>query len=161
MKLLIWIFSIFSRHFRLINRYEKGGIGRRVYIMILTLVLAGISLGLSYYVVESLFRNKESRNVAIGILLGILAVCFILSTLELCFVLSVTAFRIAITGQALTNKKRSSILANKKYYDDPAYQLSEEDKKHLLRFRAFDIVIGIYQLVIMVALIAGIAIIIL
>lgn len=161
MKLIVWIFSIFSRHFRLINRYEKGGIGRRVYIMILTLVLFAISLGLSYYVIEFLFRNKESQNIVLGVLLAIVAICFILATIELCFVLSVTAFRIAITGQALTNKKRSSILANKKYYDDPAYQLSEEDKKHLLRFRAFDIVIGIYQLVIMVALIAGIAIIIL
>ena len=55
MKFLGWLFSISSRHYRDIRRYEKGGMGARIFSIIISLLFIGAALGVEYLFITSIF----------------------------------------------------------------------------------------------------------
>lgn len=54
MKFLGWLFSISSRHYRDIRRYEKGGMGARIFSIIISLLFIGAALGVEYLFITSI-----------------------------------------------------------------------------------------------------------
>ena len=91
--MLKWLFSVSARHHGGIRRYERGGGGVRALTAFLMLAFVAASLGLEWFSFSLL-----SEQFAVGILLFIVAICFVIATAEFCLVYAITGFRMFFWG---------------------------------------------------------------
>ena len=57
MRFLGWLFSVGSRHYRDMRRYERGGVGARIFSIIISLLFIAASLGLEYWFLSSIITG--------------------------------------------------------------------------------------------------------
>ena len=117
MKFLGWLFSVPSRHYRDMRRYEKGGVGARIFAIILSMLFVGAALGLEYWFLSSLMTGGSlgggiAKVVAL-IFIGIFFVATFIAALEYCGVYAFTAFAMAIMGAVYKAEKRKALLEKK------------------------------------------------
>lgn len=159
MRFLLWLFDASRRHYGGIRRYEKGGTGVRILTLILSLLFLGVTLGLEYWLLSSLHNNSAFGGgvgkVVVLFFIGLLFVAFAVATLEFCAVYAFTAFRMAAWGMALTVAKRRQILARKKGESTEPEVQADPAKEE--KYKVFDIIQGVLQIVFILALIGGVA----
>ena len=117
MKFLGWLFSVSSRHYRDMRRYERGGVGARIFAIILSMLFVGAALGLEYWFFSSLMTEGSlgggtAKFVAL-IFIGIFFVATFITALEYCGVYAFTAFAMAIMGVVYKAEKRKALLEKK------------------------------------------------
>ncbi len=157
MKFLGWLFSISSRHYRDIRRYEKGGIGARIFSIILSMLFIGASLGLEYWFLSSLMTGGSlgggiTKVVAL-IFIGIFFVATFIAALEYCGVYAFTAFAMAIMGVVYKAEKRKALLEkNQKKIENLEAELETTPS---LKYKKLDIFVGIFQILLAIGLFAG------
>ena len=114
MRFLGWLFSVGSRHYRDMRRYERGGVGARIFSIIISLLFIAASLGLEYWFLSSIMTGGSlgggiAKVVAL-IFIGIFFVATFITALEFCVVYAFTAFKMAIMGVVYSAEKRKAIL---------------------------------------------------
>lgn len=77
MKFIFWLFNSPARHWREINTYHKGAWGRVLTAILLPLICAGATVGLTY-----LSCKQFGESFGIGVLVALFAVAFFLTTIE-------------------------------------------------------------------------------
>ncbi len=155
MKLISWLFSATRRHFREVNKYERGGKGRRIFTILLTLLLVGASAGLQYwfcYTLASISSETPVENAGIiSIISGILAVAVTAYTLDFSATFSYVGFKTAILGYAISASLRKS--KEKKSDDSSETQDGVENEPTFSKHKGLDILVGILELIFAVAVI--------
>ena len=157
MEFLGWLFSISSRHYRDIRRYEKGGMGARIFSIIISLLFIGAALGVEYLFITSIFTAGSlgggiAKFFAL-ILIGILMVGLITAALEFCVVYAFTAFKMAILGMVYSAEKRKAVVEkNQKKIENEA----ELEVTPSLKYKKFDIFNGILQIMLAIGLLVGV-----
>ena len=159
MRFLLWLFDASRRHYGGIRRYEKGGTGVRILTPILSLLFLGVTLGLEYWLFSSLHDSGAFGGgvgkIVVMFFIGLLFFAFAVATLEFCAVYAFTAFRMAAWGVALSASKRRQVLSRKKGGNTKPE--TQADPAHEGKYKAFDIVNGVLQIVFILALIGGVA----
>lgn len=135
MKFLKWIFNVSSRHRGDIRRYEKGGIGNRIFVLFLMIGLVIGTLALQYWALNLLESD---------FLIAVLVIIFLFIpaagvSIEYCGLYSFIGFSMAIVG---TIEKVTITMAK------------EEIKEK--QYKIFDLLIGIISLVLAFGLIVAI-----
>ena len=158
MKFLGWLFSISSRHYRDIRRYENGGMGARIFSIIISLLFIGAALGVEYLFITSILTAGSlgggvAKFFAL-ILIGALMVGFITTAFEFCGVYAFTAFKMAILGIVYNAEKRKAVVEkNQKKVENLEAELEVTPS---LKYKKFDIFNGILQIMLAIGLLVGI-----
>lgn len=158
MGFLGWLFSVPSRHYRDMRRYEKGGVGARVFAIIISLVFVGAALGLEYWFLSSLMTGGSlgggiAKVVAL-IFIGIFFVATCIAAFEYCGVYAFTAFAMAIMGVVYSAEKKKAILEkNKKKIENLEAEIQTTPS---LKYKKLDIFVGIFQIILAIGLFAGV-----
>ncbi len=158
MKFFEWLFSIPSRHYRDMRRYEKGGVGARIFSIIISLLFIGAALGIEYWFFSSIMTGGSLgggiAKVFALLLIGCLFVATFLAALEYCGVYAFTAFAMATLGLVYSAEKRKAMLQkNQKKIENLEAEL---ERTPSLKYKKLDIFIGIFQILLAVGLIAGV-----
>ena len=158
MRFFVWLFSVRSRHYRDTRRYENGGVGARIFSIIISLFFIGIALGAEYWFLSSLMTEGSlgggiAKFFAL-ILIGCLFVAAFIAALEYCGVYAFTAFAMAITGIVYKAEKRKAVLEKSKI--KTVNLETELEKTPDLKYRKLDIFTGIFQIISAIGLIAGV-----
>ncbi len=147
MKLLGWILNITNRHRADIRRYQKGGVGSRIFIIVLSLVLAGASIGCEIWFLNVFYNPVSDALKQFLMLFGIailaLAVFFAALDYFICF--SYVGFKMMARGVVLSGAS----LIDKKY----GREISEEDARENRR-KWLDLFVGFFEIALVAALIA-------
>lgn len=157
MNFLGWLFSIPSRHYRDMRRYERGGVGARIFAIILSMLFIGAALGLEYWFLSSLMTGGSlgggiAKVVAL-IFIGIFFVATFIAALEYCGVYAFTAFAMAIMGVVYKAEKRKAMLEkNQKKIENLEAELATTPS---LKYKKLDIFVGIFQILLAIGLFAG------
>ncbi len=161
MKFFSWVFSATRRHRGLINKYENGKVGIRIFLIVLTTLLLGASLAAEWWFASTLKNiGNDTSNYPILKLIGIgllwfLAVAF---TADFSSVFCYVAFRTALFGVVATvaskidehNKANESQLeSGEQFFDDNEQQKPER----VCPYKWLDILVGVYQAAILIALV--------
>ncbi len=158
MGFLGWLFSVPSRHYRDMRRYEKGGIGARVFSIIISMLFIGAALGLEYWFFSSLMTGGSlgggiAKVVAL-IFIGIFFVATFIAALEFCGVYAFTAFAMATLGLVYSAQKKKAILEkNQKKIENLEAELETTPS---LKYKKLDIFVGIFQILLALGLFAGV-----
>lgn len=141
MKFLSWLLNVSMRHRRGAIRYARGGVGRRVFIIIVLLCFVGVSLGLEYFCIET-FKD----NALYGVVIGIFAVAFVISCIEMCSVYCYFGFRCAVAGSldSIIEKNNKKRMAKNKNVEEINSSIEEPEKKST---KGLDIFIGFLGLI--------------
>lgn len=163
MKFLGWLFNASSRHRLGIRMYEKGKVGIRLITLLVSLAIVAVAFLIEYWFFSSLMTEGSlgggTNKFASLFGIGVLMVIVFLAALEFCSIYSLTAFKMAIYGTALTLAKRAEIKKAKKkakeegveYVPDENIQKMESEKT----YKAFDIIIGILEMVLAIGIVIG------
>ena len=163
MKFLGWLFNASSRHRLGIRMYEKGKVGIRLITLLVSLAIVAVAFLIEYWFFSSLMTKDSfgggSDKVLTLLGIGILMVVLFLAALEYCAIYGLTAFKMAIYGTALTLAKRAEIKKAKKkakeegveYVPDENIQKMESEKT----YKALDIIIGIFEIILVIGIIIG------
>ena len=160
MQFLSWLFSVPSRHYRDMRRYEKGGVGARIFSIIISLIFIGITLGVEYWFFSSLMTAGSlgggiAKFFAL-LFIGCLFVAALIAAFEYCAVYAFTAFAMAIMGVVYKAEKRKAVLdKNQKKIENLEAELAITPS---LKYKKLDIFVGIFQILLAVGLIVGIII---
>lgn len=140
------------------RRYERGGIGARIFSIIISLLFIAASLGLEYWFLSSIMTGGSlgggiAKVVAL-IFIGIFFVATFITALEFCVVYAFTAFKMAIMGVVYSAEKRKAILQkNQKKIENFEAELQTTPS---LKYKKLDIFIGIFQILLAIGLFAGV-----
>lgn len=93
MGFLRWVFGVSRRHYRDARRYEKGGVGIRIYALIFVLCLVGATAAL-----ETWWLGLFETNIAAGLVVTLLYLAVLATAVEYCGVYSAFGFLYAIRG---------------------------------------------------------------
>ena len=145
MNFFAWLFNFSSRHSGDFLRYQRGKVGTRIFVMLLALVVAGATLGLEYWCIN-LFN--QTLLFAIFVLL-FLVIPFAGATIDYCLAYAFFGFRMFVRG--CIDKKVEKIDAQNQTADLEPQQQNKPKQKN---YRWFDLVVGIYQILVLVATIA-------
>ena len=157
MKFLGWLFSVPSRHYRDMRRYEKGGVGARIFSIIISLLFIGAALGLEYWFLSSLMTGGSlgggiAKVVAL-FFIGVFFVATFIAALEFCGVYAFTAFAMATLGLIYSAEKRKALLEkNQKKIENLE---AEFETTPSLKYKKLDIFVGIFQILLAIGLFAG------
>ena len=158
MKFISWLFNVSGRHYADIRRYEKGGAGARIFSIVFSALLVGASLLIEYWFINSLTTDGSlGGGIAKFFALIAIAVVFIAtaeSALEFCGIYAFTAFRMATSGFVYSAQKRKAILGRKN--KDASLAETEVQPVAEIKYKKFDIINGILQIVFALCLIAGV-----
>lgn len=129
MKFLIWLFDINNRHRRDIIAYQKGGRGRRIFVVTFSLTLLVLTV-----LAEILFINTFNRLVSdelknypflsfLGA--GLLALMAIIATVDFSACYAITGFKMAIFGIAYdASKSIAGRIKNKKKQQETVEEIN-------------------------------------
>lgn len=93
MGFLRWIFGVSHRHYRDARRYEKGGVGIRIYALIFVLCLVWATAAL-----ETWWLGLFETNIAAGLVVTLLYLAVLAAAVEYCGVYSAFGFLYAVRG---------------------------------------------------------------
>ncbi len=153
MKFLNWIFNMRQRHYKEAVKYENGGVKRRVWVIVLSLLLVAATLVLEYF---TLLMYKE--NIVIAIFMTLLAFAFIGTALDYLGAHSTFGFKCAMWGSLASlifryaNKKSK----NAEVVEEKQVEEINKEIKTTKKLKWLDLFVGIYCLVLAFGLIAGI-----
>ena len=149
MNFFAWLFNFSSRHSGDFLRYQRGKVGTRIFVMLLALVVAGATLGLEYWCIH-LFNQNSLNAILVAILvLLFLVIPFAGATIDYCLAYAIFGFRMFVRG--CIDKKAEKIDAQNQTAD---LEPQQQDKPKQKNYRWFDLVVGIYQILVLVATIA-------
>ena len=140
------------------RRYEKGGVGARIFAIILSTLFICAALGLEYWFLSSLMTGGSLgggiAKVFALIFIGIFFVATFIAALEYCGVYAFTAFAMAIMGMVYKAEKRKALLEkNQKKIESLEAELETTPS---LKYKKLDIFVGIFQILLAVGLFAGV-----
>ena len=158
MKFISWLFNVSGRHYADIRRYEKGGVGARIFSIVFSALLVAASLLIEYWFINSL-TTEGSLGGGITKFFALIAIAILFiataeSALEFCGIYAFTAFRMATLGFVYSVEKRKAILERKNKNASSA----ETDVQPVaeIKYKEFDIINGILQIIFALCLIAGV-----
>lgn len=93
MGFLRWIFGVSHRHYRDARRYEKGGVGIRIFALIFVLCLVGATA-----LLETWWLGLFETNITAGLVVTLLYLAVLATAVEYCGVYSAFGFLYAIRG---------------------------------------------------------------
>ena len=153
MKFFKWIFNMRQRHYKEAVKYENGGVKRRVWVIVLSLLLVAATLVLEYF---TLLMYKE--NVIAAIFMTILAIAVMGTALDYLGAHSTFGFKCAMWGSLASlilrygNKKSK----NAEVVEEKQIEEIDKETKTSKKLKWLDLFVGIYCLVLAFGLIAGI-----
>ncbi len=152
MKFIAWLFNISARHTIAGRKYENGGVGRRVYALIIMLVLAGLTAGAELWFTTLV---NSGDNFLLIVFIGIMGLAFASGTMEYCAFYALTAFKMAIRGTVEKVKKHNAENPdNQRYIDDRPTANGD------FRYRKLDYAVGVIALLLALAAFASVIILI-
>ncbi len=154
MKFIAWILSVTSRHASDIYRYEKGGKGVRVLIIVLSLLFVGLTVAAEILTINLFITMHDSDLdhpfiAFFGALL--LFIALFAATVDYCGCFSYVGFKMALRGGVLTAARRADIRRKKQRGEEITTADTTPDA--LETYRGLDIFVGIIELILAVGLI--------
>ena len=136
MKFLSWLFNASQRHRSGIRNYEKGGVGNRIFIIAMYLILFAGTIGLELWALN-LFNDNFFTALLVILFLFIPVA---LSTVEFGLVYGVCGIKMAIWGLVFRKNEIEEVE-------------SDGSKKN---YKAFDAIIGVLGFIIAIGIIIAI-----
>ncbi len=155
MKFIFWLFNSPARHWREINTYHKGAWGRVLTAILLPLICAGATVGLTY-----LSCKQFGESFGIGVLVALFAVAFFLTTIEYGSVFALVAFK-SLTGGVILSvaQKIAKKTPKNKNAEQPFNQYegqTENTPQNTIKtYKAFDLFLVVFNVVITIGIIVG------
>ncbi len=163
-KVFGWIFGVRRRYAWEIRRYEKGGLGRRVFAIILSLFFLGATAGLEYWFnLHFMGVLVSEANLVVTILIGVIAVAVMLATIERCIVFTWVGFaNFSFNGVSdkLLDKQRKKDMQKAEEIPEADGVVVEETKieteeavKKRKKLKWWDLSVAVFQLLIIVGVV--------
>lgn len=158
MKVLSWLFSFSSRHFRDIYRYEKGKWGVRIFVLLFSLGLVAATFAAEYLFI-SIFKNPPPDIDDLGMHIlsvvgsGILLAATAGAVLDFCGCYAYSGIRCSLFGAVLSAARRRELKAKKEKVSIDEVQVDEPEG--IEKFKGFDLFLGIFEIVLIVGTVVG------
>ncbi len=157
MKFIFWLFNAPRRHRREIRLYQKGLAGRIINGLIVPLVGAGATFGLTY-----LAFNQLGESLMWAVIAGVFAGGFLFLTIDYCGVFTYVAIK-TLTGSAILSvaEKVANRLDANKTSEQPFAEIETTNEQPSVlanqtkNYKGVDILVAIFNVALTVGLIVG------